>query len=366
MSIFLSAGEASGDMVGAELLSEMRKLGFAEPAAAVGGKKLRAAGAEIIADSSKWGAIGIVQAAKVYPVVKAEHVRVKRRLNQQPPKLCVPIDFGYYNLHLCRDVRKVGSQILYFMPPGSWRRGRQGKDLPILADRIATPFKWSADILNQMGGNAEWVGHPAKQLAARYSEGTRDTVALMPGSRAQEIRLNLPVMAKAANAIDENLTIEIVVAPTTTKAAVESIWRSHSDRKITLTEDTSYATLKRSRAAIVCSGTATLEAAICRTPMVVIFNISPLMIAEYYIVRPKFKFLALPSILLDRAVVPELLGRAGRPDNVARHVNGLIAEGPERTAQLAAFDEVDEVLGPDTAITRTAEIAMSMLGEPCS
>lgn len=361
--VFFSAGEASGDTSGARMLQEMRKLGFEGEAFAVGGARLEAAGAKIVANSSTWGVVSIAQALRVYPRIRRSIGPTKEAFIQSGAKLFVPIDFGFYNIRFANFAKHNSAKVLYFMPPGSWRKDRQGADLPALTDRIATPFKWSAELLNKMGANAEWVGHPVKQIAADFKEGERNLLALLPGSRLHEIELNLPAMARGVSILDtDGLTPTVVVAPTAGKERLCAIWAKHSKVAVEFTTEPSFSVLKRSRAAIVCSGTATLEAAVCRCPMAVIFHISPLMLLEYFLVRPKFKFVAMPSILLDRQVVPELLGPRGTPARIAEELGKLLRDSEERSRQLRDFDEIESLLGPANGITRAAEMAMEMLG----
>ncbi|MCH8274544.1 MAG: hypothetical protein IH851_07125 [Armatimonadetes bacterium] len=362
-SVLISAGEASGDAVGAGLLNEMRSAGFAGEAWCIGGVRLKASGANVLCDSTRWSALGIYQSLKVLPRVFADYLRAKRWLSDKRPGLVIGIDFGAFNVTLLRFAKKLGLKTLYFMPPGSWRRDRQGKDLPKVADRIATPFEWSAEILNRMGASAEWVGHPILQLAGPPGDSDRDVLAVLPGSRRHEISYNLPVIADAVGRLEDRelLRLVIVAAPTTTAQYLESEWRKRSSLAIEVVRDTPYETLKRARAAIICSGTATLEAAVCRSPMVVVYRGDKIMELEYRLRRPRFDHIALPSILLRRAVVPELVQWAATPERLAKETRRLLANTPERAGQLKAFEELQALLGPPDALTRTARIALDML-----
>jgi lipid-A-disaccharide synthase len=357
--IFISAGEASGDVVGAALIAELRRLGYDGPICAIGGSKMREAGAEIIADSSHWGVVGILQAFKVAPIIFAANRGIKRFIAQKRPELVIPIDFGYFNVRLARFAKSCGAKVLYFMPPGSWRRNGQARDLPSVTDRVATPFEWSAESLRSEGVNAEWVGHPILQLAGDLKEAPREYLALLPGSRNHEVALNLPRMAEIMEMLGDAPEPLIVAAPTFSPEEILRYWPGKSKPRVWT--DGTMSALKRSKAAIVCSGTATLEGAICGTPMAVIYQVTKLMSIQWYLVRHKVKFIALPNVLLDRGVVPELLGKDSDPANVAAVMRRLIDDTPEREAQLKAFSELQGLLGAPTGISRTAEIALEML-----
>lgn len=361
-TVLLSAGEASGDAVGAHLLREMRSLGFTGEAFAVGSTHLKAARARMLCDSSKWGALGIYQSLKVAPRVYADFRKIKAWMKSHRPDLVIGIDFGYLNIRLLKLAKRSGARTLYYMPPGSWRKNKQGKDLPKVADKIATPFEWSAKILREAGADVEWVGHPIVQMAGEPFPGPRQGVAVLPGSRTHEVRNNLPAIAEALEPIAESVgPIRIALAPTVEGQSVLKLWQRTTDVPIELRAGPAIETLKQCHAAIVCSGTATLEAAVARTPMVIVYRGDKIMELEYRIRRPKFQYIGLPSILLERKVCPELIQWEATPERIGEEIRKLVGDTPERNAQLHAFDELQAVLGPRDSLTRTAEIALSCL-----
>jgi len=367
--ILISTGEASGDAVGGRLLQEMRSLGFNGDAFAVGSTRLREAGAELIADSSTWGALGVYQAVKKAPRLISGGLGVLKWVRANRPDLVIAIDFGFLNVRVCKRAKRLGLRTFYFLPPGSWRRDRAGEDLPKICDAIATQFPWSEKLLTEMGANVAWVGHPVKQMVGEVSvTSKRHLLAILPGSRRHEIELNLPVMAKAAQLLHssgglEGLRVQIACAPTTDSSWVSGLWARHcAEVEAQVTLAGALSALREARAAVVCSGTATLESAICGTPMVVVYVLDRLMVAEAKLVRLKFDFIAQPSILLNRLVAPELYYVNATPERIAEELSPLLAEGsPKRERQLKDFEEVKQLLGPADAITRAAKMAMSLL-----
>jgi lipid-A-disaccharide synthase len=360
--LFVSVGEASGDAYGAELLARIRKSDPDVDCEAVGGRRLAAAEAKLVADCSRWGALGIFEAIRVAPRVIQGFRRAKRALNQGDPGLFIPIDFGFMNVKLARHAKSKGWKVLYFIPPGSWRRNKQGSDLASVTDAIVTPFPWSAEMLNAMGANAHCFGHPLKEMISHRADMDRrlDQLAALPGSREHEIALNLRVIAQSAP--DCVKDVEFAAAPTANVDSMRSLWTSiRPDLVPTVTSGDTYGVLARSRAAIICSGTATLEAALCRCPTVVIYTGSKMMELEYKIRKPKFDYVSLPNILLQRPVLPELLGQEATPERVRSALEAVWVEGDARQAQLDAFEELDALLGQADALTRTAELAVSML-----
>ena len=341
----------------------------------IGGPKLKAEGVQLYADSSHWGAISIVQAAKVFWKVFMTLHGLKHHLRRGKPGLLIAIDFGYANIRLCRYAKKHGWKVLYFVPPGSWRRDRQGKDLPEIADEIVTPFSWSAEILQGMGASAHWFGHPIKQLIASAGSGDDSehaaanpslneigaSIAVLPGSRKHELEMNLPVIAQAIQGLHEQ--VEFALAPSVDLAAFKEEWNHLAPGRTDMfTVGDTYGVLKRAKAGIVCSGTATLEASLCRCPMVVLYKLSPAMVREAKLIRMKRpKFIALPNILMDRQIVPEIAGEDVRAEQVRVELDALMRDGAARSKQLADFEELDHVLGPADAITKTADLAIRML-----
>lgn len=360
MRVILSAGEQSGDVLAGELAKKLRHHLPEIDISGIGGKHLAEAGAKILADSSTWGAIGLVQSLRIVPRALAGQRKLKRHLATGKTGLFIPIDFGFMNIHLAKFAKARGWKVLYLNPPGSWRRDRQGADLPKCTDAIVTPFKWSAEILQKMGGNAYWFGHPIKELvsAGRTSSAVRETVAMLPGSRRGEIESLAPILAQTL--ADIKRPCEVAVATNIDPTWLNEQWRSPAFHPA-LCFDGASKVLGRARAGVICSGTATLEAALCRCPQVVIYRVGFSALIEARILGIRPKFISQPNILLDREVVPELVQGDVNPANIRRHLEPLLEESSARTAQLAAYDEIFEMLGPEDAISRTAELASQMI-----
>ncbi|MEZ0327395.1 MAG: phosphopantetheine-binding protein [Fimbriimonas sp.] len=334
----------------------------------VGGPKLKSAGVRLVRDSSGWGVISIFQVLRRLPTLVSGFRAAKNALSVPPeregiPGLFIPIDFGYMNIRLARHAKKLGWKVLYFVPPGSWRRDRQGPDLPHVTDAIVTPFEWSAEILKSMGANAHWFGHPIKQLLERVGgRGARSeaVIAVLPGSREHEIELNLPLISETFRKLSKDLRAEFALAPSVDSKSFKTKWETLSGRTgDAFTAGQTSQVLNRAKAAIVCSGTATLEAALCRCPMVVVYKLSKGMELEAKLLRIKRpKYIALPNILMDAPVVPELVQQDATPQNVATQLEKLLKDS---SLQLREFEKLDELLGPSDAITQAAILACEML-----
>lgn len=365
LGIQIPADLASGMRSTNELLDfvserlTVESLGHEVYVTAVGGKRVAEAGAKIVADSSTWGAVGIVESVKVSPRVISGFLKAKRELRRGRPGLFVPIDFGFINIKLAREAKRLGWKVLYFIPPGSWRRNKQGADLPAITDAIVTPFPWSAEMLNKMGANAHYFGHPLKEMVAQVPDsGERSGIAVLPGSRAHEIESNVPVIALAIK--DFEGPVRIALAPNGDERALRREWKKWSDHEPVIVHRAAEA-LKASRSAVVCSGTATLEAALSTCPCVVMYRGNWVMEIEFRIRKPKFDYISLPNILLDRPLLKELLRQDASVEAVRTELAALHSEGPRRIEVLTAFKELSDSLGDTHCLERTAELARQML-----
>jgi lipid-A-disaccharide synthase len=217
-----------------------------------------------------------------------------------------------------------------------------------------------------MGAHAFWFGHPLKQvlapaLASIDPAKPRERLAVLPGSRTHEIDSNLPLLAKVLQGWPSE--VEFAIAPGLDAVGLASRWSDLTGRQDLFTRGDSAGVLLRARAGLVCSGTATLEAALCQCPMVVFYELTPSMRREAKLIRYKRpRFISLPNIILQRESVPEhAQGEPLDPAILRADLDSIWQEGPERAAQLAAFDEINEMLGRSDAIARTAELGVSML-----
>lgn len=364
MRLFLSAGEASGDAYAAEIINGCKATGGGFDYCAIGGALCKTSGVTMVDDSSRWGAIGILESAKVFFRVAAGYRRARRELRTGAPGIFVPIDFGFFNIRLARKAKAAGWQVLYFIPPGSWRSDRQGDDLKEVADVVVTPFSWSEEILTNNGVRAYWFGHPLLQIidkARSQQTGTeRSNFGILPGSRKHEIENNLKCLAQATAHVAD--PIEFAVATTTTCDTVREAWiraGGRSDR-LTFTQFDTAGVLLRAKAAAVCSGTATLEAALCHCPMVVVYRGSKLMEFEAKLRRAKLKYASLPNILLDRPLLPEFLLWFAEPRAVEPAIIDILTNGKVRDAQLSGFLEIESLLGSRNSIDQTVSLIHSL------
>ena len=259
MRILFSAGEASGDLYAASIATELLNLDPSLRIGGIGGTRFsQIANEPLIADSSNWGAMSVIKSIRKGFSILPYYRAIKRAFHVGEPGIFVPIDFGFMNLKLCRAAKEAGWKVVYFVPPGSWRRDRQGADIPVLTDAVVTPFPWSYEILKQMGANVYFFGHPLKQIHKVLIETPfeRKGLAVLPGSRESELEQLVPTLRETVKDYPGKIQLPV---PKTFIPYLEKNWTRNQDDVLNGAETgTVMRALRTSEAGIVCSGTATL------------------------------------------------------------------------------------------------------------
>lgn len=373
-SIAMVAGEASGDLQGAALASRLREMLPSVRIWGVGGRRMCEAGVQVLHDSSSWSAIGIAESLRLVPRLLLTQSRLVDRLKSDPPDLLVLIDFGAFNVRLARRVRQTGIKVLYYFPPGSWHRSNTYEKLQGLVDAVVTPFPWSAETLRQKGFRAEFFGHPVLDTAkptlsrddfcGRFGlDPSRPIAGLLPGSRAQEIRHNLPAMLSAAELLRQSMPDLQFAVPTAPRPDIDALERVRQAVPwVRLAPGMAHDVLAHSRAAVVCSGTATMEAAVLGCPMVIVYRGSRLTWLEYKLLGRGIKFIGMPNIIADARICPELLQDEASPSRIAQLMEALIRDTHDRATMLEALAKVRGTLGSPGAAERTAGVVLDLLG----
>jgi len=369
MRVFILTGEPSGDLHGAHLARALSNLDPGVELLGVGGVRMRAAQVHLVAESSHWGAIGIPDTLRKVPRMLVEMGRLERLLRADPPDVLVPIDFGTFNVTLLKRLHGSGIRTVYFIPPGCWSRDRAAGRLPFLVDGVATPFPWSADNLRAAGAPAriEWVGHPILDYTrvtttreeARRRLGidpARPVIAMVPGSRRSELRYLLPVFVETLQRLTPAPQVLITVAPNLGDEAIRRLLPDGMD--VRLLHGIDYELIQAADAALVTSGTATLEMVCLNLPMMVAYRGSFATWVQYRIMARggRLRFISLPNIIMERMIVPERLQHAADPEIMAADITALLTDQSIRQAQLDAFSKIRAMLGDGHAIERTAAL----------
>lgn len=375
--VFVVAGEPSGDQHAALLGAELQAR---RPVAlsGVGQGLMRAAGFDLLCDSTGWSAIGVAESLRRVPMLHRRMRTIVRHLLDSPPDLLVLVDFGAFNVRLARRLQWHGRPpTLYYFPPRSWSREADYRGLAGLVERVATPFAWSVERLREAGLDATWVGHPVVDRISPASAPERaelrqalgvaaasTVVGLLPGSRPQEIAMIGPALLGAARIIAAErpgTRFLLSVAPgSDARVLRRQVERAGLGELMTLRSGVTEI-VRAADLAITASGTATLEAAAALCPMVVVYRGTGLMKLEMAARRARFEFVGMPNIVAGEAVVPELLAEDATPERMAATALDLLTDDAALEAMRGRLVKVRGQLGEPGVSGRVAELALEMI-----
>ncbi len=356
MTLYLVAGEASGDNHGAALMQALRRSQPNVRLLGRGGPQMKQlAGDEFhdwIADA---GVVGLWEVVKQYPYFQREFQKTLEEIAATKPDAVVLIDYPGFNLRLARALRRrsLGGKIIYYISPQvwAWNRGRIPKMAKWL-DLMLCIFPFEAELYEQSGLRTVFVGHPMLENLEAKRVGVRrepDLVGLFPGSRTREVRKLLPVMIavlRMLRTIRPDLRFAVAAASESLGAIIrrELAAGGESLGKVAVLIGETARTMQRSSVGLVASGTATLEAAFFRLPFVLVYKVASLTyLAGRMLIR--VKHLGMPNVLADREIVPEFIQGNARPGAIATELVRLLDDPVRRAQMIADFDGVIANLG---------------------
>lgn len=374
-TVIIVAGEASGDLHGSRLVRAMKGMDPTLEFVGIGGTRMQREGVRVLFSSTDMAVVGLTEGfSRLATIVKAARA-VKSLLRSGAARLLILIDYPDFNLHVAKHAGRYGVPVFYYISPQvwAWRRNRV-KKIARRADRLAVILPFEEDFYREQGVRVDYVGHPlldgarttpdkARVAAELGTEGARPVLGLVPGSREEEVSRLLPVMIHVAERLKERfprLTCVLPLAETIRPSLVESLTVNASLRVVIVPGDTTKA-LSVCDAAMVTSGTATLEAAIMGVPMVVVYRVSAFShwVGSRLIHVP---FISLVNLIAGKEVVRELIQGQAAPDRLHQEVLRILVEKEVREAMLKEFDRVRVLLGRGGASARAAEIAMELMG----
>lgn len=367
--IMVVAGEASADAHAAAMIEELYKLRPGLEVYGVGGKALRAAGADLIADFSAVGVVGLTEVVPELRRFYSTYRSLLKSIPERSPHGVILLDLPDFNLILARKIKQINPRvrIIYYISPQvwGWRPGRV-KKIAERVDSMLVLFPFEVDIYKDAGMDVEFVGHPLKDTAKPTADsealrdefglsGTGPVIALLPGSRRAEVNRYLPVMAAAAaNLLQERPGIQFVLARALT--VDEDLIRHNlgpACPSVRMVSGRTCDVLAASDLALVASGTATLESAIIGVPMIVLGALSRL---SSVILKPfsLVSHYSLPNIISGREIVPELIQNEMKADMLLQAARSLLDHGEIMEKMKEELFEVREKLGPGGASRRAA------------
>jgi len=342
----------------------------------VGGDRMRAAGCDTVVDARDLSVVGITEILSHLPKIYGLYRHLIREADRRKPDLAIVIDSPAFNWRVAREMKRRGIPTVYYVAPQfwAWRQGRV-RLLRDYIDKALVIFPFEEQFYRERGVDATFVGHPLADMpqpaverndyAARFHlDPARNWITLMPGSRVKEVRMNLPTILQAATQLGNAYEFLLPVAPTLDRDFLKSLM---GQQRVALVPEALPA-LWLSRAGIVASGTATVEAAMMSMPFVMVYRVTPL---TYLLGKPRVKVprFAMVNLIAEEEVVPELVQQNFTAQNVVARVQEILPDGPARDRMLKGLVEVKRRLRPPGAAgaavqlpaDRVAEIILGML-----
>ena len=392
MLILISAGEASGEMYGAQLIEALRRTAEQNPAElrstgqpradvatkadqlsffGVGGERMRAAGCDTVVDAKDLAVVGITEIVSHLPKILGLYKHLIGEADRRKPDLAIVIDSPAFNWRVARQMKRRGIPTVYYVAPQfwAWRQGRV-RLIRDYIDKALVIFPFEEKFYRDRGVDATFVGHPLAELpnpviargeyAKQFSlDPNKQWITLMPGSRIKEVRMNLPTILESAALLGAAYEFLLPVAPTLDQSFLRGLI---GQQKITLVPE-ALPGLWHSRAGIIASGTATVEAAMMNTPFVMVYRVSPL---TYLLGKPRVKVprFAMVNLIAEQEVVPELVQQDFTAQNVVDRLKEILPDGPARKRMVEGLAQVKARLraaaGPGSA-QHPAERAAGMI-----
>lgn len=372
--VLIVAGEASGDGHGAGLMREALALDPSLSFVGIGGRRMREAGLDMVHDAESIAVVGFLEVIRHLPRLRKAYAACQAELRKGVDAVLL-VDYPGFNLRLAAEAHAMGRPVLYFISPQiwAWKPGRLAQ-IARSVDRMLVVFPFEVDLYRDKGMEVEYVGHPLvdataspaspREIAARVGlDLGRPILGLLPGSRGSEIRRNLAPALGAARLLKRffrDMQCVFPVASTLEMREIEAAVAPYADLEIRLRTETLDQLMPACTAAIVASGTATLETALLGVPLAVIYRLNPLTaaLARRLAVTGTF---GLVNIVAGRKIMPECIQENCTPAKIAKAVEGFLADPRRRAEAVASLREVRAKLGAPGAYARAARSLLQFL-----
>lgn len=375
--VMLIAGEASGDLHAAKLAAGVLARRPDVEFFGIGGNEMRKAGVNVLIDSADLAVVGLFEVLAHRKVIFGALNQMRDLLRTEPPDLLILTDYPDFNLRLAQTAKQLGIRVLYYISPQvwAWREGRV-KTIRERVDMMAVVFPFEEKFYQKHQVPVRYVGHPLNEEVSASAE--RDTllqefgldpaqksVGLFPGSRQSEIRRLLPIILEAAATLKQKhpeLQFLLPIASTLSVENIQPYLVDYQQLDITMISDRSYDVMEACDAIVTVSGTVTLQIALLGKPMVIINKLAWL---SYYIVKSMFKldYIGLCNIVANERLVPELIQRDARPDNIVSELEAMLFDEDYRNSIGKRLSKVKTILAQPPRQGDIVDLALEMLKE---
>ena len=367
MKYFLIAGERSGDLHGSNLLKELGMLDRAAVFCGFGGEQMEMAGMELKAHYSEFNVMGFLEVLKSYGKIRRYMQFAKEQIVQFSPDALILIDFGGFNMRIAKFAKRKGIRIVYYIPPKvwAWNTGR-AKVLRDNVDLLLSILPFEKGFYKDLDWDIDYIGNPVNDAVRDYlSKNTKPerpekrTIALLPGSRVQELQKISPLFLEIIN---KRQDLQFIIAGVENIPA--SLYKPFSDlNNVEIIFNDTYKTLLSSHAAVVTSGTATLETALLNIPQLVVYKASPV---SYSIAKRviKVSYISLVNLILERSLLKEFIQDDANADNVLNELERLCSNADHRAEILQGYRELRDLLGDVKASVNAARKIWEAVRQP--
>lgn len=374
-SVLIIAGEASGDLHGAALVKELKKLNSEISFFGIGGSRMKEAGLELIYHSDRMSFLGFVEVVKHLPFIKRVQNQLLEEVKIRQTKFAILIDYPGFNISIAKKLKQLGVEIYYYISPQVWAWGKgRVKKIKKLVRKIFVVFPFEEKFYKDKGVDAEFVGHPLVRELKEYNYlpkeemikklnllPDKEILLLLPGSRKHEVEDIFPQIYSAAKKISENFNLQIVVA--CASSVDESLLREvvpENDYKIVA--GYTYDLMKHSKLGIIKSGTSTLEAGLLNLPMIIVYKTSPL---TYLIGKTlvKLENIGIVNILLGKTLLPELIQNDVTPEKIFSEAKNILNDSAKYNSIRNELNKLWELLGNQNAAENTAKKIYQLMNE---
>lgn len=367
MNYYLIAGERSGDLHAGNLVKALKKNDTNAKVRAWGGEQLEEAGAELVVHYKEIAIMGFIEVLKQFSKIKKYIKLCKRDILSQKPDVVILVDFGGFNLRIAKFCKAKGIRVFYYISPKVWAWNQsRAKAIKANVDRMFCIMPFEKEFYKKYDWEVDYVGNPVmdavkahrvdKKFISNWNFNNKQPIiALLPGSRNQELKYMLPVMHEVVKRFPE-YQFGVAAIHNFEKNLYRDI---ASETNVILVHEDTYNLLAHSTSAVVTSGTATLETALWNVPQVVPYRMNSV---NYHIGKKlvKIKYISLVNLIADKEIIKELIQNDMTADNISNELL-LITKGKKREQILNGYSELRSVMGEENASEKTAKLMLSYL-----
>ncbi|MCH7722040.1 MAG: lipid-A-disaccharide synthase [Bacteroidetes bacterium] len=374
-NLMIIAGEISGDLIGASLIKELKKLDPKIETYGIGGNKMQIEGMNILYHINQMAFLGFSEIVRHLPFIKKVQSELLTIVKKKKINNVVLIDYPGFNLNIAKKIKKRGIKIIYYVSPQLWAWGSgRIKKIKNRIDKMLVVFPFEQKLYNENNINVELVGHPLVERINNYKflnrkelfqklqlDESKDILLLMPGSRRQEVEKIYPQIVNAARKLGEEFNLQIVTAGSV-NIDIELFNRLSGTSDIKVVTGYTYDLIKHAKFGIIKSGTSTLEAAYFALPMIIVYKTSML---TYLIGKQLIKVnkIGMPNILLDVVVVPELIQSDVSEEKIYNAGKQILSDQNRYSSIKTKLSEVKNKLGNADASARAAKHIYELMNE---